>query len=246
VVALDVSKSMLADDVVPNRLTNAKNALRLLTAELRQEPGHRLALVAFAGTASIKVPLTLDYAYFDRTLETLGPETVSRGGTQLGTAVRTCLDAFDDKLRNYKDIVLITDGEDHESYPLEAAKEAKKRGVILYTVGLGDKEQGQRIPVDRGTAGSPRTFLTHENEIVWTKLNDTVLREMASITGGAYVPAGTRDWRLDTIFREKIAKREARETQQRKHRRYVNRYQWFLGAALLLLLCEGLVRERRE
>ena len=246
VVALDVSKSMLADDVVPNRLASAKTALRLLTAELRKQPGHRMALVAFAGTSAIKVPLTLDYGYFDRALETLGPDAVSRGGTQLGTAVQTCLDAFDDKLRNYKDIILITDGEDHDSFPLDAAKEAKKRGVVIYTVGLGDKEHGRRIPVSAGKRQSRRSYLTHKDEIVWTKLHDTVLREMAAITGGAYVPAGMRDWRLDKIFQEKIAGKEARETQQRKQRRHVNRYQWFLGVALLLMLCECLVRERRE
>jgi Ca-activated chloride channel family protein len=121
-ILLDVSRSMLAEDVVPSRLARAKSDITDLLQVLQQEGGHRLGLVVFAGQASLQCPLTLDYAFFLQQLNQAGPHTVTRGGTLIGDAIRKALSAFGPLANNYKDIILITDGEDHDSFPLEAAR----------------------------------------------------------------------------------------------------------------------------
>ena len=137
VFILDVSKSMLAEDLVPNRLERARLAMKDMIDRLE---GDRVALLAFAGTAVLKCPLTMDYGFFGMMLDDIGIESVSRGGTMIGDAIRKALDeAFDDQEKKYKDIILITDGEDHDSFPLEAAEEAGRRGIRIIAVGLGDE-----------------------------------------------------------------------------------------------------------
>src|SRR5919205_1084952 len=151
-VVLTVSRSMLAEDVVPNRLARAKSDIKDLVQVLQKEGGHRLGLVVFAGQASLQCPLTLDYGFFLQQLNQVGPHTVTRGGTLIGDAIRKALSAFGPLANNYKDIILITDGEDHDSFPLEAAKAAAAEQVSLYTIGMGDAVSGTRVPVP-GTTG---------------------------------------------------------------------------------------------
>src|SRR6266581_3867967 len=119
---------------------------------LQKEGGHRLGLVVFAGQASLPCPLTLDYGFFLQQLNQVGPHTVTRGGTLIGDAIRKALSAFGPLANNYKDIILITDGEDHDSFPLEAAKAAAAEQVSIYTIGVGDAVSGTRVPVP-GTSG---------------------------------------------------------------------------------------------
>ena len=145
VFLLDVSRSMLAEDLAPNRLDRAKLAISDAVARLE---GDRVGLVVFAGSAAVKCPLTLDYGFFRMMLDEVSPDSISRGGTMIGDALRKVLDeVFDDQVKQFKDVVLITDGEDHESFPVKAAELAGERGVRLIAIGLGDENEGRRIPI---------------------------------------------------------------------------------------------------
>jgi Ca-activated chloride channel family protein len=243
-IVLDVSRSMLAEDVVPNRLARAKSDIKDLVQVLQKEGGHRLGLVVFAGQASLPCPLTLDYGFFLQQLNQVGPHTVTRGGTLIGDALRKALSAFGPLANNYKDIILITDGEDHDSFPLEAAKAAAAEQVSIYTIGVGDTVSGTRVPVP-GTTGQ-RTYVQYQGHEVLSRMQSDLLLEMARLTGGVYVPAGTRAIELDRIYTEKIASKARRQTSMTKRERFIHRYQWFVFAGVLLLGIDMLVREGRE
>jgi Ca-activated chloride channel family protein len=243
-LVLDVSRSMLAEDVVPNRLARAKSDIKDLVQVLQQEGGHRLGLVVFAGQASLQCPLTLDYGFFLQQLNQVGPHTVTRGGTLIGDAIRKALSAFSPLANNYKDIILITDGEDHDSFPLEAAKAAAAEQVNIYTIGVGDAVKGTRVPVAETTG--QRAYMQYQGHDVLSRMQSDLLLEMARLTGGAYVPAGTRAIELDRIYTEKIAPKARRQTAMTKRKRFIHRYQWFVLAGVLLLGIDMLVREGRE
>ena len=145
---------------------------------------------------------------------------------------------------NYKDIILITDGEDHDSFPLEAAKAAAAEQVSIYTIGVGDAVSGTRVPVPGATG--PRTYVQYQGHEVLSRMQSDLLLEMARLTGGAYVPAGTRAIELDHIYTEKIAPKARRQTAMTKRERFIHRYQWFVLVGVLLLGIDMLVREGRE
>ncbi len=243
VFILDVSRSMLAEDLAPNRLERAKIAIKDLVDRLE---GDRVALVAFAGTAVLKCPLTLDYGFFEMMLDGLEPASVSRGGTMIGDAIRKALDeAYDDQERKYKDIILITDGEDHDSFPVEAAEEAGQRGVRIIAVGLGNEDQGKRIPVtdERGN----KSFLTYQGREVWSRLDAETLRKVVNATpGGRYLNVATGTIDLGTVYGNLIAGEEKREIESLTIKLYEEKFQVFLGFALFLLLAEMFVSERRR
>ncbi len=242
VFMLDVSKSMLADDLVPNRLEHAKLAIMDTVDRLR---GDRVGLVVFAGTAVVKCPLTLDYGFFRTALEEVSTDSVSRGGTKLGDALRTVLrDIFDNQDKQYKDVILITDGEDHESAPLEAAQAAADQGVRLIIIGLGDEKEGQRIPVldEQGR----KAFLKYQGQEVWTKLDADTLRAMAKATpGGRYLPVATGTINLGEVYQEFISSADKKELESKTTEQYEEKFQIFLAAALGLLVLEGLLTERK-
>jgi len=243
VFILDVSRSMLAEDLAPNRLERAKIAIKDLVDRLE---GDRVALVAFAGTAVLKCPLTLDYGFFEMMLDGLDPTTVSRGGTMIGDAIRKALDeAYDDQERKYKDIILITDGEDHDSFPVEAAGEAGQRGVRIIAVGLGDEDQGKRIPVtdERGN----RSFLTYQGREIWSRLDAEMLRRVVNATpGGRYLNVSTGTIDLGAVYGNLIAGEEKREIESLTIKLYEEKFQIFLGFALFLLVIEMFIGERRR
>ncbi len=243
-LVLDVSRSMLAEDVVPNRLARAKSDIKDLVQVLQKEGGHRLGLVVFAGQASLQCPLTLDYGFFLQQLNQVGPHTVTRGGTLIGDAIRKALNAFGPLANNYKDIILITDGEDHDSFPLEAAKAAAAEQVNIYTIGVGDAVKGTRVPVPETTG--QHAYVQYQGHEVLSRMQSDLLLAMARLTGGAYVPAGTRAIELDRIYTEKIAPKARRRTAMTKRERFIPRYQWFVLAGVLLLGIDMLVREGRE
>lgn len=242
VFLLDVSKSMLAEDLAPNRLEHAKLAIMDAVERLR---GDRVALVVFAGTAVVKCPLTLDYGFFRMALEGIGTDAVSRGGTMLGDALRTVLrDILDNQERQYKDVILITDGEDQESAPLPAAQAAADKGVRLIVIGLGDEKEGQRIPVvdEQGR----KAFLKYQGQEVWTKLDADTLRAMAKATpGGRYLPVATGTINLGQVYQEFIASADKKELESTISEQYEEKFQIFLAVALCLLALDGLVGERK-
>ncbi len=242
-ILLDVSRSMLAQDVIPNRLRRAKIDIKDLVHVLHQEGGHRLGLVVFAGRASLQCPLTRDYAFFLQKLNQVGPETVGRGGTLIGDAIRKALQGFGSLEHNYKDIILITDGEDHASFPLEAAKAAAEAKVSIYAIGLGDPKVGTRIPLTDDTEHS--TFVRYQGEEVRSRMQERLLLDIARLTGGAYVPAATRAIELDRIYAEHLAPKARRELDIASRERYVHRFQWFVLLGLLLLGLEVAIPERK-
>lgn len=243
VFLLDVSKSMLAEDLAPNRLERAKLAI-LDSVERLQ--GDRVALVAFAGTAVVKCPLTHDYGFFRMALEDVSPDSVSRGGTLIGDALRTVMEeVLDNQARGYRDVVLITDGEDHESFPLEAARQLGEQGVRLIAIGLGDENQGRRIPVT-GEDGRTR-FLTYQGEEVWTRLDADTLRKMVNVTpGGRYLNVATGTIDLGEVYLRLIASAEKTELGTSTLTRFEEKYQLLLTLAFLLLVVEIGLRERKR
>jgi len=225
VFILDVSRSMLAEDLKPNRLERAKTEIIDTVSRLN---GSRVALIEFAGTSVVKCPLTTDYAFFRSATESLSVNDVSRGGTMLGDALREAMtNILDSKEKKFKDIILITDGEDHESFPIEAAKTAGEQGIRLIVIGLGDENQGTRIPI-KDEQGN-RIFLTYNGEEVWTKLDADTLRKMAEASsGGKYLNVGTGAFDLGEIYLRLIASADKKELQGDTIMKYQEMFQFFL------------------
>ncbi|MBL0926343.1 MAG: VWA domain-containing protein [Phycisphaerales bacterium] len=251
VFVVDVSRSMLATDVKPSRLERAKLWVEDAVAALS---GDRAALVAFAGNAVVKCPLTADYSFLRMAVRDLSSDSVTRGGTNLGDAIRLAVrDAFERDAQGnllgtrFRDIVLITDGEDQDSLPLQAAEQAGKIGVRIIAIGMGDAGDGARIPVQRDGRGG---FLEFEGREVFTRLRPDTLRDLALATpGGKFFPVATGDIRLDEVLRPLLRDRapaEAAGASDTAAPRYTERFQWFLLVAILLLIGDVLIHERRR
>ncbi|MBN2181684.1 MAG: VWA domain-containing protein [Sedimentisphaerales bacterium] len=243
-ILLDTSRSMLAEDIKPSRLERSKIAIRDLLEKLQ---GDRIAIVTFAGNSTVKCPLTQDYAFVRMVLADISTESTSRGGTMIGDAIRKATeDVFDKQSREFKDIVLITDGEDHDSFPIEAAGEAAAEGIRIIAIGLGDEDQGSRIPIT-GPNGEI-TFLKYNGQEVWSKLDADTLRKVVYATeGGKYLsvlPGTTLD--LGQIYEGLIASAQKRELESTTMIRYDQKFQIFLALGLILIVWEYLTGERRK
>jgi Ca-activated chloride channel family protein len=242
VFALDVSKSMLAEDLAPNRLERAKLAIADVIDKLQ---GDRVGLLVFAGSAVVKCPLTQDYGFFKMMLDNVSTDSISRGGTMMGDAVRVVLgQMLDNQEKKFKDIVLITDGEDHESFPVEAARDAADKGVRLFIVGLGDENEGKRIPIT--DESGRRTFMKYQGREVWSRLDADTLREMALATpGGRYLNVATGTIDLGEVYQQLIGSAEKKELEEETIEKYEEKFQIFLALGFLLLVIEALISERR-
>lgn len=236
IVAIDTSRSMMTVDVKPNRLARAKLAVQDLLAELN---GDRVGLVAFAGSAFVQTPLTLDYGAFAQSLDAVEVGLIPKGGTALAEAIDVSLDAFEGRQGNHQALVLITDGEDHEGQVKDAAKRAADRGVKIYTVGIGTSE-GELIPGESGGFVKDRG-----GQVVKSRLDEGTLKEIAIDTGGVYLHAAGASLGLTELYRDYIAKMEKRELASTLERRFEHRFQIPLLMALALLLIEPLIGERR-
>ena len=242
VVALDLSASMEAEDVAPNRLAAAKLAVARLIERL---DGDRIGLVAFAGEAFVQSPLTLDYAAATLFLNAMEPGLVPVPGTDLGQAIEVALDGFGEAGERTRQIVVITDGEDHEGALDAAVERAVDEGVRIYAVGMGSTE-GVPIPSFDET-GAPNGFLRdEEGGVVTTRLDDVTLQRVADRTGGAYYHAATGSGAAFERLVEELTGGEGAEIESREVTRYEEQYQIFLGLALLLLVAEALMPERRR
>ena len=241
IFALDVSRSMQAEDVRPNRLERAKQMIGDIVEQLG---GDRVGLITIAGVPALKCPLTSDYSAFTLSLQEVQSESGARGGSLIGDALRKAADSFTDEIPDYKAVILFSDGEDHGSYPIEiAARLYEEHGVRVYTVGIGDASQGARIPI---VVDGRRGYLTFQGEQVWSKMDPTLLREVALIGGGAFIPAGDRQVDMAAIFNERISPATNRRFETTRIQVYRVQYQWFAGAALLLLLIETLMTDRKS
>lgn len=238
-VAIDVSQSMLAEDIKPSRLERAKRKVYDLCRMLE---GDRIGLIAFAGTSFVQCPLTLDYGAFKIFLEYLEPDLIPVPGTAIGQAIRTAINSFSRRERTSKALIIITDGEDHEGTALEAAQEAKKEGVKIFTIGVG-QEGGAPIPMKDGSGGFKKD---ERGEMVLSKLDEATLQKIALETGGSYVRSVTGDLDLNKIYQQDIkGSIEKKELLSTRKKRWEERFQWFLFAAILLLGSEFFMRETK-
>lgn len=238
---VDVSRSMLAEDAKPNRLQRAKQYISDIVDELG---GDRVGLISFAGIAAVKCPLTVDYGAFRLSLNELEPQSAARGGSLLGDALRLTGESFTDEAKDAKVVIVFSDGEDQASYPIEAAANlAEETGARIFTVGLGDAGEGARIPLQ---TQSGRQYVMYQGEVVWSKMNPDLLREIALAGGGAFIAAGTSSSAdLGELYRERIAPMSQREGESTRIEIHTPQYQWFAGLALALLLIESWMSDRR-
>lgn len=238
IVAVDVSNSMLATDIKPNRLERAKHEITDLIGMLE---GDRIGLVAFAGTAFLQCPLTLDYDAAKMFLNVLDNELIPVQGTAIGSALRTAVNAFSKMEKKSKAVILITDGEDHEGDALAAAQYAREQGVKVFVIGIGGPE-GAPIPDPQRGRGFKRDA---RGEIVLTRLDETILQQVALTTGGSYVRSVLGDMDLQKIYLEDIKQRvEKKELRSTRRKRWQERFQWLIGLGLLCLVAERALREK--
>lgn len=238
-VALDVSQSMLANDIQPNRLQRARLEIADLAARLN---GDELGLVLFSGASFVQVPLTTDYPTLLNYLETAGPSVISRPGTVIGEAIGTATDGFDDKLASQKVLILMTDGEDVETDPIAAAQAAAEQGVLIYAIGFGSPE-GSAVPETDDFGRIIGTRLDENGNPAISRLDEDSLRAVAEAGGGRYFRATADGRELDLLLGE-IATLQRAELQSRVTVRYIERFQIFLGLALLALVLGELIPER--
>ncbi|MBR2839630.1 MAG: VWA domain-containing protein [Kiritimatiellae bacterium] len=239
VVAIDVSRSMLAEDVRPNRLERAKADVADLIDSLE---GDRCALVAFRRTGVVLCPLTTDHAYLRSALEQLSPESAPRGETDLGSAIRASLDALDPAADDHNAIIMISDGGDLRGEAIANAELAKKRGVPIFTVGIGDPSHAATLPSEDG-----RGPLKFNGETVTVKLEESALKAIADASRGRYVPlatAGTAETTLGAIYRRFLRQVAAKE-QNEEAERAAERYQAFLVPGVCLLLAGAMLSKGR-
>ena len=241
IIAVDTSRSMLAEDVKPNRLAQARGAVAALIDALQ---GDRIGLVGFAGAAYVACPLTLDHTAASIFLDVLDTDLIPVQGTALAEAIRAATRAFQGGERRHRVLVLITDGEDHEGDVEDAAREAAAEGVTIYAVGIGSPG-GEPIPL-RDARGEVVGYKEDgEGRKVTSRLDDRTLEGIALSTGGKYYPSSAEGIELHRIG-EEIGGMDSTTLSARLHTLYEERYQWPLAAALLLLSLEALLSDRRR
>ena len=250
-IAMDVSKSMLATDVKPNRLTRSKFAVKDLLKKLN---GDRVGLIAFAGTSFLQCPLTIDYNGFMLALDDLNTDTIPRGGTSISSAMKEAMDAFSAKggsasgekgaEKKCKVLVIISDGEDFEGDAIRMAKEAMGLGIKIYCVGVGTIE-GELIP-SYGERGQRAYLADKSGNVVKTKLDEDLLKRIAISTGGSYVHATQSEFGLALLYDKSISKLEKRDIESKMRKHYQERFQPFVAFAIFLLFIEPFVSERKR
>ena len=240
-VVMDVSKSMLTQDVKPNRLERTKFAVKDLVKSLK---GDRIGLIAFAGEAFMMCPLTSDYGGFLMTLDELDIGAVSRGGTDIEKALEVAIEGYEDVPSKHKAVILITDGDNLEGNPMLQAKMAKEKNIKLYTVGVGT-QGGDLIQIINSSG--ERSFLKDKGgNYVKSRLQEKLLRDIALETKGAYVRSNSTQFGLDLIYERELSKLEKRSIATHKERRFYERFQLPLALALILLVIESCIQTRRN
>ena len=238
VVCFDVSRSMLADDVAPDRLAKAKLAAFDLLAFSKTD---RLGLVAFAGSAFLQVPLALDDEAFRQSVRALDTEAIPVQGTALGDAIREAAAAFTKDSAGAKAIVIITDGEDQEDGAVEAARQAAKDGARIFTLGVGTANGA--VLKTRDPYGNPVFIKDEGGDAVKSRLNEEMLRQIAEAGGGFHLPLQNRKT-IETLYQRGLAPMPKTDLKSGKIRQWTERFQWPLGIAVLLLIAEVLMPEQ--
>jgi len=239
VVAIDTSKSMLATDIAPNRLARAK----LAALELMQRAGtDRMGLVAFAGDAFLECPLTIDNTAFEQSVQALDVKTIPQGGTALAAAIKTATEAFKEN-GNHRVLVLFTDGDDNDVGALETAQNEAKEGLKIFTIGIGTTNGTLiQIPDEKGNLDYVRD---PDGNVVNSHLNESLLQQIAVATGGFYLPLRGANT-MDTLYERGLAPLPKSEGKEKLLKRYHEQFQWPLGVAILLLIAEIFLPERKR
>ena len=240
-IALDTSKSMLTEDVKPNRFQRCKLAIKDLVRDLK---GDRIGLIAFSGSAFLQCPLTVDYGGFLLALDNTNMDAIPKGGTSITSAIKEALRSYEGGQKKYKVLIVITDGEDHEGDPVQIAEEAKKEGISIFCIGIGTRE-GDLIPIVDET-GQKAYLKDSQGNVVKSHLDEVTLQKIALTTGGVYVRATNLEFGLDLIYRDRIVKMEKRELQSKMNKHYEERFQIFLWLALFLLVIESFISDKKE
>lgn len=240
-VCLDVSNSMMAQDLSPNRLERAKIAIENMIDKLQ---GDRLGIIVFAGEAYVQLPITTDYSSAKLFLEGINNKIVPVQGTNIADAINLSIESFGKDEGKNKAIVIITDGENNEeatSSAVDAAEEASKKNIVIHTIGVGS-ESGVPIPniIDGIVSGYKKD---NQGNTVITKLDSKILQDISGATNGVYVQASSSDIGLDVVL-NKIAELDKKQLESKMYTDYEDQFQWFLGAALLFIVLESLISER--
>ena len=239
IIALDVSNSMLAEDIQPDRLTRAKQAISRLVDNLEND---KIGLIVFAGDAYTQIPVTTDYISAKMFLSTINPEMVPKQGTAIGAAISLGSKSFSPGEGKSKAMIIITDGENHEDDPLIEAEAASKAGIVIHTIGIGSAE-GVPVPV---TAGGRRDYLKDKDgSTVITKLDEEILKKIALSTGGNYIRANNFNIGLDAIFND-IRKMKKDELESTMYTEYNDQFQIFAAMALFFFILEFIIMERKN
>jgi Ca-activated chloride channel family protein len=241
IIALDTSKSMLANDIKPSRLERAKLAIGDFTQTLK---GDRIGLIAFAGSAFLECPLTIDYGGFLLSLDSLDVKIIPKGGTSISSAIKEALRSYSASEAKSKVLIIITDGENHEPDPLKLAQEAGKAGVIIHCIGIGTKE-GDLIFLEQ-EPGRKEFLKDEQGNVIKSSLNEELLQKIALASGGTYIRSANTDFGLDLLYREKLSKMEKRELESKLNKLYEERFQIQLAVGFILILLEVLISERKR
>ena len=239
IIALDVSNSMMAEDIQPNRLERAKRAISQLVDRLNDD---KIGLIVFAGEAYTQLPITTDYPSAKLFLDAVSTEIVPTQGTAIGAAINLGMRSFSPQFEGSKAMIIITDGENHEDDAIGAATSAAENGVIVHTIGMG-LPQGGPIPVIRN--GQQDYRKDKDGNVVVTKLNEPMLQQIAAAGKGVYVRANNAQVGLNTLFNE-IDKMETSEMESQIYSDYNDQFQYFIAFGLLLLLIEFMILERKN
>ena len=240
-IAIDLSYSMMAQDIKPNRLERAKQAISRLIDKLE---GDRIGLVVFAGEAYVQLPITTDYSAAKLFLSTVNTSIIPTQGTKIGNAIDLCSKSFDKENAQSKAIIIITDGETHDEEAIESAKKAKEEGIYIHTLGMG-LTKGGPIPIYNKYGSTSEFRKDREGNIIITKLNESMLEEIALAGEGTYIRANNSKSGLSSLF-EEINKMEKKEIGTMIFTNYKDRFQIFIGISLVLLILNLFFLERKN
>ncbi|WP_339625740.1 VWA domain-containing protein [uncultured Maribacter sp.] len=240
VFAVDVSKSMLAEDIAPNRIEKAK---RLVSEIINQLASDRIGIIAYAGQAYPQLPITTDYSAAKMFLQGMNTDMLTSQGTAIDQAIELATTYYDDAEQTNRVLFIISDGEDHsEGSTLDAVEDAVDEGITIYTIGVG-KEKGAPIPIKRnGILESLKK--DNQGETVITKLNKEVLIDIASEGNGQYIDGSNTDAAVE-IIKNELLQMDKKEFEAKQFAEYKDQFQWFIGAALLLLFLDIFILDRK-
>jgi len=239
IIALDVSNSMLSEDIQPNRLERAKQSISRLIDQFAED---KIGLIIFAGDAYTQIPVTNDYLSAKMFLSTVSPDMVSKQGTAIGAAIDLGIRSFSPNLQESKAMIIISDGENHEDEPLIKAKEAAEAGIIIHTIGIGSAD-GSPIPLSK--SGNRDYLKDIDGNIVISRLDENILKVIAVTANGKFIRATNTNIGLNDIFSD-IKKMDKQDMEGTVYTEYNEQFQFFAAAMMLFLLIDFLIMERRN